>query len=238
MNIELDGMPLVWTEQDPAGGVTEVRNISNISTKDKRSIVELEIPGMEGNVFQDLGRSPVEISFDGSIQGKDAKNKLETIRSKFKQGIPLSFNSDISGATDVTQVLIMDLRVEDTAGATNRFRYSIVLKEYKEPPPEPITPPPQDNAAKNWSEGVAKDAVASINLLTGKVLKSDGVTPNGGVTVVATSDAGEFRGRTDGFDGTYRIENLPPGKYKIRVDSDEYKEVEETITIGDSEDAS
>lgn len=233
MNIELDGIPLIWTEQDPTGGITEVRNISSIRTHDKRSIVEHEIPGMEGNVFQDLGRSPVKISFEGSLQGKDAKNKIETIRSKFKQGIPLSFNSDISGATDVTQVLIEDLHVEDIAGAINRFRYSIVLKEYKEPPPEPITPPSQEVEAKTWSDNVAKDAVASINLLKGRVLESDGITPKPGVTVVATSDAGEFRGNPTDDDGIYRIENLPPGKYKIRVDLDEYQGIEEIITIGD-----
>ncbi len=30
----------------------------------------------------------------------------------------------------------------------------------------------------------------------------------------------------------YRIENLPPGKYKITVDSEEYQGIEEVVTIG------
>jgi hypothetical protein len=229
LNIELDGIPLVWTEQDPGGGVTEIRNISNIDTIDKRSIVEHKIPGMEGSVFQDLGRFSVRISFDGSLQGKSAKSKIEVIRSKFKQGIPLPFNSDISGAMDITKVLIEDLHVENLAGSENRFRYSIVLKEYKEPPPEPITPPSQEEEAKKWSDNLAKDAISSINYLTGRALDSDG-KPKEKLAVLVSSENGEFKAMTD-KDGVYSLENLPPGKYTIRVDSEEYKGVEETIII-------
>ena len=230
MNIELDSIPLIWTEMDPAGGISEVRNVSNINTSDKRSMVEHEIPGMEGSVFQNFGRSPVRISFDGSLQGKTAKNNLEIIRSKFKQGIPLPFYSDISGAADVTKVLIEDLRIEDAAGMMNRYKYSIALTEYKEPPPEPVTPPAQDEEAENWVEEAATETVESINCLTGKVLDSED-NPKSGVPVFARSYEGEYQGKTND-EGMYRIENLPPGKYKITVDSEEYQGIEEVVTIG------
>ncbi len=230
MNIELDSIELNKTIYDQNGGVEEVRYISNISTSDKRGMVEHEIPGMEGNVFQNLGRSPVSISFDGTFEGESAKSNLETIRSKYKQGIPLPFHSDVSGATDVTKVLIEDLRVEDVAGMTNRYKYSIVLMEYKEPPPEPTTPPSQDEQAEEWADDTADETVESINCLTGKVLDSED-NPKSGVTVFARSYEGEYQAQTND-DGMYRIENIPPGKYKITVDSEEYQGIEEVVTIG------
>jgi hypothetical protein len=230
MDIELEGIPLNKTEQNQAGGVLDVRNISNISTSDRREMVEHDIPGMEGNVFQNLGRSPVNISFDGILQGKSAKSNLETIRSKFKQGIPLSFNSNISGAADVTKVLIDDLRITEVGGESNRYSYSIVLMEYKEPPPEPTTPPSQDEDAKEWAKKTAEEAVESINYLAGKVLDSEG-NPKSGVDVLAKSKNGEYTGKTN-EDGIYRIDELPPGKYRIFVDAEEYKGVEEEVTIG------
>ncbi|MCE8426356.1 MAG: carboxypeptidase regulatory-like domain-containing protein, partial [Candidatus Methanoperedens sp.] len=230
MNIELDSIDLNKTLYDQDGGVEEVRYISNISTSDKRGMVEHEIPGMEGNVFQNLGRSPVNISFDGAFEGKTAKSNLEVIRSKYKQGIPLPFHSDVSGATDVTKVLIEDLRVDDVAGMTNMYRYSIVLMEYKEPPPEPTTPPSQDAQAEDWAENAANETVESINCLTGKVLDSED-NPKTGIKVVARSYDGEYRGQTND-EGMYRIENLDPGKYKVTVISEEYEGVEEVVIIG------
>jgi hypothetical protein len=233
LNIELDGIALIWTDQDSAGGITEVRNVSNITTNDKRSMVEHEVPGMEGNTFQDQGRSPVKISFAGSLQGKTAKSMIEVIRSKFKLGAPLPFNSDITGSTDVTKVLIEELNVEDIAGGANRYRYSIVLREYKEPPPEPVTPPTQDKEAEQWADEAAKEATESINCLTGKVLDSDG-NPRAGIGVIASSDDGEFKGETD-EEGVYRLEDLPSGRYRVTVDSEEYEGIEEIVFIGSEE---
>jgi hypothetical protein len=121
MNIELDGIPLVKADQSPQGGQTEIRNIFNISTTDKRDMIAHKIPGMEGDVFQNLGRSPVVISFDGTFQGKTAKENLEVLRTKFKQGTPLPFNSDLTGAADITQVLINDMRIEESARVIGKY---------------------------------------------------------------------------------------------------------------------
>ena len=230
MNIEIDSIPLVRTEQNQAGAVVEVSNISNMQTSDKRNVIEHEIPGMEGNVFQNLGRSAVRISFDGTFQGKTAKNKIELIRSKFKQGTPLPFNSDISGATDVTKVMIEDLKVTETAGLANKFEYSILLREYKEPPPEPATPPSQDGQAEEWADEVASETMDSINYITGKVLDSEG-NPKSGVSVLVTSDDGEHNLETD-EEGIYRVDDLPPGDYKVKVDLEEYEGIEKEVTIG------
>lgn len=232
MNIELDSIPLVWTERDQIGNITEIRNISNIRTSDRRSMVEHEIAGMEGNFFQNLGRYPVKISFDGSLQGRTAKTNLETLRSKFKQGTPLPFNSDISGATDVSKVLIEDLHIEDFPGTVSRYGYSIVLREYKEPPPEPSIPPSQDDQAEEWSREVAEDAADSINEIRGRVLDREG-NPAVGAPIKVIGSDGEYDTEADS-EGNYSIENLPPGRYRVTVDIEGYGGVEEVVEIGEA----
>lgn len=232
MNVELDGIPL-----NKSSGA-EIRNIYNINTSDKRSMVEYEIPGMEGNVFQNLGRSPVKISFDGTLQGKTARDNLEVLRARFKQGIPLPFNSDISGAADVTKILIEDMRIEEVAGITDRYRYSIVLREFKEPPPEPTTPPSQDEKAKEFANNVSEETLEGINCVTGKVLDSEG-NPKSRIRVIITCSEGEHKDEIydceTNEEGIYLVEDLPPGKYKISVDAEEYEGIEETIIIGKGE---
>lgn len=230
MNIEIDGIPLVKSEQAEAGSGVEIRNVSNISTTDRRNIVEHQIPGMEGSVFQNMGRAAVRISFEGTLQGRSAKNKLETIRSKFKQGVPLPFNSDISGAADVTQVLIENLRITEEAGITDRYQYSIVLCEYKEPPPEPTNPPSQDEEAGEWQQNRGEGTVESINYITGKVLDHQG-NPKTGIPVLIRSEEGEYRVETN-EEGVYRQNDLPPARYRVTVESEEYRGIEKEVVIG------
>jgi hypothetical protein len=230
MNIEIDGIALVKSEQAEAGSGVEIRNVSNISTTDRRNIVEHQIPGMEGSVFQNMGRAAVRISFEGTLQGRSAKNKLETIRSKFKQGIPLPFNSDISGAADVTQVLIENLRISEEAGITDRYQYSIVICEYKEPPPEPTIPPSQDEEAREGITNMSEETVESINYITGKVLDHEG-NPKTGVPVIIRSEAGEYRVETNA-EGIYRQNDLTPACYRVTVESEEYRGIEKEVVIG------
>lgn len=133
MKVELGGTPLDRTEENPVGGVSDARSIANIVSAAKRNYVMHPIPGMDGCVFQDMGRTAVRISFNGTIIGKSAISTVEMLRAKFKSGEPLPFNSDVSGASDITQVVIEDLKFSGSAGNKNHYTYSIVLKEYREP---------------------------------------------------------------------------------------------------------
>ncbi|MCD1294326.1 hypothetical protein CUJ83_04850 [Methanocella sp. CWC-04] len=233
MNIELDGISLIKAGESESGRQMEVRSVSNISTSDSRSIVEHKVPGMEGSVFQNLGRAAVRISFDGAFQGKNAKSLLEAIRSKFKQGTALPFTSDVSGSADVTKVIIEDLKIQDVAGIQGKYSYSIILREYKEPPPEPTTPPSQDDQAEEWAEKKAEEIADSINVVAGRVLDPDG-NPKKGAGVLLKSDDGEYNAETD-EEGKYRFENMPPGKYMITVNAEGYEGLERELTVGKKE---
>jgi hypothetical protein len=157
MKIELEGILLSDTREQ-TGGTLEGRSISNVCANDDRNIVMHNIPGMEGSVFQDMGRTAVRIAFEGIISGNSARNVIEMIRSKFKSGVPVTFNSDISGATDITKVIIDDFRVSDSSGNKDRYNYSISLKEYKSPPAAQTSTPSQDDAAETWANQTAEDA--------------------------------------------------------------------------------
>jgi hypothetical protein len=134
MMIELDGIPLSHTQVDAAGGILEGRSVRNVNIVDERNLVKHEVPGMQGSVFQDLGRTAVKISFDGKVLGANAKNIIEQIRSKYKGGEPVPFLSDLSGAADVSQVVIDSFIATETAGTIGQYDYSIALKEFKEQP--------------------------------------------------------------------------------------------------------
>ena len=173
MSIELDKIPLIKQKRDDETGKTKLLNsVHNLKVEDKRSVVEHKIPGMEGGVLQDLGREPVQISFEGVIHGEEAKELLKNIRSKFKSGEAVPFASDLSGVADVTDVVIADLEYNEISGSPNSHTYSVTLKEYK-PPPEKDEPAPSQ---EEEVDSMIMEEVSGIRVRTddvGVVVKAD-----------------------------------------------------------------
>jgi hypothetical protein len=198
MKIELDGISLNET-QSQEGGVAEARSVSNVHATDNRNVVLHTVPGMEGSAIQDLGRTAVRVSFDGIVMGASAKNIVEMLRSKFKLGEPVLFNSDVSGTADVTKVVIDEFKVANVAGNKDRFDYSIRLREFKEPPQQQSTPPSQDGAAAAWADGAAEETGQSINTTTGTVAGGE-EEPAAGVEVTATGEDDEEKLEGPGTD--------------------------------------
>jgi len=232
MDIEIDNIPLIKRVEDPQTRVvSEIRNVYNISMGERRMIIEHKIPGSDDSILQDMGKEPLRISFEGIFLGEKAKENLQDLWSRFRQGKPLNFSSDITGIADVTKVLIEDLRIDDIAGNPNSYHYSIVLSEYREPRPPQAQPPSQEEQAQEEVQSQADDTVASIDYVTGKVLDEEG-NPKEGVEVVITKEDGqEYRVRTDD-QGIYRQDDLPHGKYKVTINAKGYEEMEEEVEIG------
>lgn len=115
------------------GGI-EFAGVQDIYTEESRSLVEQRSPEQQGSVFQDLGREPVTIILDGLLFTADTLPDLEKLREAQLKGQPLSFAADIAVGTELTQVLIEDVRVRQIAGYQNRYRYSLRLREFNEPP--------------------------------------------------------------------------------------------------------
>jgi hypothetical protein len=153
MHMKLDDIELI-KRVDKDGAIEEIRSIHNLSISGKRRIVELQIPGLTGNVFQDMGRNPLRISFDGELVGPGTMNTLQDLRSKFELKKPVPFSSDITTINDVTEVVIEDFTVHFTGGLTTGSRYSMVLREHKSSStgggggPGETEPPSQEEDAK------------------------------------------------------------------------------------------
>lgn len=236
MDVKIDDLDLIKrTDDSDSHVVKEIRAVRSINLDDRRAIVELRIPGAEGSILQDLGRRPVIVRFRGEIQGEDAKTTLESLRSKFKSGKPLPFSSDLTGVAEVTQILIDDLQIEESLGSSNRFTYTLTLREYIEPKePEEEEPPSQDDEAEDSVDDETDDAVQSVNYITGKVVDEDGKQePN--VKVKITDEQGNEFEETTNEDGIYRKDDLEPGKYTVTVDAKGYEGKKQHVEIKNPE---
>jgi len=120
----------------PMLGDWEIPHIENIQSMERRSFVELDIPGREGSLFQDMNSLPSSIVVSGSLYGDEKRNEfLEEVRGKFRSGEPLTFVGDIVTATSVQYVVIRDLSFEESSFHPDQINYSLVIKESPPPPP-------------------------------------------------------------------------------------------------------
>jgi hypothetical protein len=125
----------------PVIGGWEVPRIEHIETLEERRIARLPVPGLLGDIQQDLGASSLAVAISGSLHGDEARDDfLQSLRASFRAGDPVSFAADITTATELEQVLIEALDVEEVNDYARSCRYRIVLREYVEPPqpPQPV----------------------------------------------------------------------------------------------------
>lgn len=113
----------------------------NIQAYESRRIVQLPVPGLSGDLHQDLGRSALVVEITGSLYGDEARDEFLTnnIRPAFLAGEPMDFVADILTESELEQVLIEALHIEESADTPEQFHYRIRLREYTEPP-EPAGP--------------------------------------------------------------------------------------------------
>ena len=119
----------------PMIGDYEVPGIQRIGTMERRHLVEVSVPGLEGSYHQDLGSAAIEIVIEGTLAGDEARDDfLSSVREKLNAGEPVDFVGDIATATEIVQVLVADLKVREVAGSADTFRYAMVLAQHVEPP--------------------------------------------------------------------------------------------------------
>jgi hypothetical protein len=144
----------------PVIGGWEVPRIERIETRERRRLARLPVPGLLGDLQQDLGAASLAVEITGSLSGDEARDDfLGSVREQFRAGQPTSFVADITTATELDQVLIEDLDLEEVNDAADSFRYRIVLREYVEPP-EP--PAPLDSLGAEL--GAELDDLAGLGL--------------------------------------------------------------------------
>jgi hypothetical protein len=115
-----------------------VPRIERIETVEDRRLARLSVPGLVGDLHQDLGRHSVVVEITGSLQGDTERDDfLDAVREPFNAGEPVTFVADITTATGLEQVLIEHLDVVEVNSYAGSFRYTIRLRQYVEPPEPP-----------------------------------------------------------------------------------------------------
>src|SRR3954468_17588595 len=134
-------------------------SIERIASFESRRLAVLPVPGLSGDLHQDMGRGALAIEISGSLAPDETRDTfLKDVREKFLAGDPVDFVADIAKESELERVLIEELRFEEVANDADMFRYRIVLREYTEPP-EP--PAPLDLGA---DLGLDLDALADLGL--------------------------------------------------------------------------
>ena len=124
----------------PMIGGWEPPRIERIAAREARRLAVLPVPGLSGDLHQDLGRGALAVEIVGSLNTDEARDEfLKAVREKFLAGAPVDFVADIVKESELEQVLIEELRMEEVAGDPDGFRYRVVLREHTEPP-EPPSP--------------------------------------------------------------------------------------------------
>jgi len=135
-------------------------SIERIASFESRRLAVLPVPGLSGDLHQDMGRGALAIEIVGSLATDDTRDQfLKDVREKFLAGDPVDFVADIAKESELERVLIEELRFEEAANDADMFRYRIVLREYTEPPEPPA--PSLDLGAEL---GVDLDSLASLGL--------------------------------------------------------------------------
>jgi hypothetical protein len=116
----------------------EVPRIERIFSSETRRLAVLGVPGLSGDLHQDLGRGALVVQIEGSLYGDEARDDfLKQLREKFLAGEPVPFVADIVKESKLENVLIEALELSEVAAQSDCFQYRIVLREYTEPPDPP-----------------------------------------------------------------------------------------------------
>jgi len=122
----------------PMIGSWEVPRIERIRSSEARRIGVLSVPGLSGDLQQDLGKGALVVEISGSLSGDEARDTfLEELRDKFYAAEPVDFVADIVHQAELEQALIVAFDLEESAESPGTFRFVIRLREYTEPPEPP-----------------------------------------------------------------------------------------------------
>lgn len=128
MSIKVDEIDLIKKiERD--GKIKEVRSINSVRVINSRTIIELKIPGMDGNVLQNMGTVPLRIHISGEFFGI-SESLLNPLKSKYNSNEPCDFVSSILTLSNLKKVKIVNLNIEiDALLSGNTYKYEMVLDE-------------------------------------------------------------------------------------------------------------
>ena len=113
--------------------------IHKIATLEVADFVRHRVPGLEGDLVQDMGRGSVRLEIEGIFYGEESSPQLEELREVYKSREAVDFLAEITGEAYFAQVILEQLEVLQRSQEPEQFSYRLVVAEYVEPP-EPASP--------------------------------------------------------------------------------------------------
>jgi hypothetical protein len=138
-------------------GIT-LDKLVRVELKERARFVRHAVPGLSGELAQDLGRPSVVVRFQGIFHGAGAADQLKGLRDPYLARTPVDFICEAAGQGYFTQVVIDTLRVAQRAGYLDQFDYLCEVSEYV-PPPPPASP----NPLAGLDAGILDEAIAAMD---------------------------------------------------------------------------
>ena len=191
----------------------ELQQVQTIEVDGDQVWIQHDIPALEGDFFQGLGRRASQVTLTGILTGADVADGLKNLRDKFQAAAPVTFVTDIATATRIDQVLIEEMGVREVAGKPSRFEYAFTLREYipATPPGRKKPPPPEIPPKKKPEESVLEVEV----IVDGQPDFDHSQTR---VRVTGTSEEGQtidrdLNNESERQDNVWTVEPFPSGSY-------------------------
>lgn len=122
----------------PMIGTWEPTFIERIDVRANRRLARHGVPGLRGDLHQDLGTNSLDVVIEGSLQGDERRSlHLEELQTQFLAGEPVPFVADIVESSELEEVLIVGFDVGERNRDGDEFWYRLRLREYVEPPEPP-----------------------------------------------------------------------------------------------------
>jgi hypothetical protein len=122
----------------PVLGDWELPSIERVELVESRRLARLGVPGLAGDLHQDLGQDSLTVAVTGSLQGDDRRSGLlAALQERFLAGDPLPFVADVVESSELEDVVIVGFEVTESADWSEGVRYRLLLRQYVEPPPPP-----------------------------------------------------------------------------------------------------
>lgn len=123
---------------NPIIGEWQPPRIEALNAVETRRVARLSVPGLSGDLQQDMGRGAMAVQIAGSLTGDEARDTfLKALRERFYDGAPVDFVSDILEEAELEQVVIERFDVSERNTKPGVFSYVLVLREFTEPPEPP-----------------------------------------------------------------------------------------------------
>ena len=116
-------------------GDLELVRVTHLYVEESRKLALHRWPGGDGDLVQDLGAAAAVVRLAGVTFGKGAGELLEKLRQAMQSGEPLDFAASAAVASDIEQVMIARMAVEQPPGRADYYEYSLELVRYVPPPP-------------------------------------------------------------------------------------------------------